>query len=117
MSRPARPAEGLGGGADSGQALLPVAFVLALVVVSALAVVLTAGIATDRARARTAADAGALVAVGRGVAAVDEVVERNGGRTVSVTTTDDWVEVTVSVGRATATARAEAVTPGLSPVP
>lgn len=90
---------------------------LALVVISAMVVVLTAGVATDRARARTAADAGALVAAGRGVAAVDGVVQRNGGRTVSVTATGDWVEVTVEVGRATATARAETVARGAAAVP
>lgn len=82
-----------------------------LIVGAAAAVLLVqfVGLANDRARARTAADAAALAAAAAPADAVvvaAEVARRNGGVLEVVTVEGEQAEVTVRVGRARASARA-----------
>jgi hypothetical protein len=81
--------------------------VLAIVVI--LALVPLAQAATQRARARTAADAAALAGAAEGEDAAREVAEANGGHLIGwqAAGTDVWVTVTVGDARAVAKARRE----------
>ncbi|WP_420452039.1 hypothetical protein [Ilumatobacter sp.] len=89
---------------------------LLTVVATALAVamILAAGVAgrtlADRARARTAADAAALAALGGGRPAAAETASANGATVVGyerdLRATGATVTLTVRIGAATATARA-----------
>lgn len=104
---PGRPDPPHRGPIDGGQ----VTPVLALVVLVALAGLLllarTAGVAHDRARARSTADAGALAGAADGRAAALATVAANGGRLERYDEAGTTVEVTVRVGGAEASARAE----------
>jgi len=91
-----------------GQALVGVAVVLVVVAVAGLVVAQLGSAAADRAAARTAADASALAAAVGGPVAAAEASRRNGAELESVSVTSEGAEVTVRVGRATASARAEA---------
>ena len=92
-----------------GQSSLLVIAVLVVVVLGIAVLAATAGLAHDRSRARTAADAGALAAVLDGDAAARQVARRNGATEVTIAWSGDEVEVQVRVGRAEATARATAL--------
>jgi len=83
--------------------------VLLLAVTLGIVVVLTHLGATvvDRAHARTAADAAALAGAAQGRPVAEEVARRNGAQIESFVVLDGQTEVTVRVGRARATARAE----------
>jgi hypothetical protein len=84
------------------------AVLLVVVTVLGLLVAHMGTAAADRAAARTAADASALAAVVGGPTAAAEASRRNGATLESVTMDGDDAEVTVRVGRATASARAQA---------
>ncbi|QGG93627.1 pilus assembly protein TadG-related protein [Actinomarinicola tropica] len=90
--------------------MLPLVALLMLVVAGVAVGVVTVGtVLVDRATARTAADAAALVAALEDDAAARDVAEDNGARLVRVVRLGDEVEVEVAVGRARARARAAAV--------
>jgi hypothetical protein len=95
---------------DGGQAIMGLAVLLAVVTLLGLLVAHMGTAAADRAAARTAADASALAAAVGGPAAAAEASRRNGATLESVTVNGDGAEVTVRVGRATASARAQAGT-------
>lgn len=87
-----------------------------LVVMAAIGVVVVAvgGVISDRATARTAADAAALAAAAHldpteSDAAAAHFARANGAELLSIHRQGHQVEVEVRVGRATARARAEAV--------
>ncbi len=91
---------------DHGQALLAVVLVM---VVAVLVVVLTTRlgvVVTDRARARTAADAAALAGATGGRDAAEQIALEDGGLLEEYVQRDSEVEVTVRVGDMTATSRA-----------
>jgi hypothetical protein len=91
---------------DEGQAV-PLA--AALVMIAALLVIgigALAGDVGDAGRARSAADAAALAGVAGGRSAAVALAAANGGALVAWQGDGDAVEVTVRVGRASATARA-----------
>lgn len=92
---------------DGGQVLPLMAVVVVVTAAIAVVVVLVGGALSDRAVARTAADAAALAAAVEGDGAAAEVAAANGATLVAVHRHLDQVEVVVSVGRATARARAE----------
>jgi len=93
---------------DAGQAMLFVAMAgVAVLVVICLLVAALGGVANDRARARTAADASALAGAQSGRDAADVVAARNGGVIEEYETTGERTTVTVRVGRARAAATAE----------
>jgi hypothetical protein len=95
--------------ADAGQVVPLVAALIMVVAGIAVVIVAVGGVLSDRAVARTAADAAALVAAVDTDDAAARTAEANGARLVAVHRHLDQVEVTVVVGRATARARAEAV--------
>lgn len=73
----------------------------------------TLGRATfERAEARTAADAAALAGAAEGPAAARELAATNGGVVLHLVEDGSGVTVTVQVGDAVATARAERLAPG-----
>jgi hypothetical protein len=92
---------------DAGQAMPLVLAVLALAVVVLLALVPLAQGATERAQARTAADAAALAGAAEGQEVAREVAAANGAELVSWHSAgvDVWVEVTVGDAGAVARAR------------
>lgn len=93
---------------DGGQAVMAMAVVMAVVVVLGLLVAHMGAAAADRAAARTAADASALAAVVGGAQAAAEASRRNGAILEAVTFDEQGAEVTVRVGRASASSRARA---------
>jgi hypothetical protein len=97
------------GSADAGQVVAVVAVVMLVVVAIAVVIVAVGGVLSDRATARTAADAAALVAAVDTDEAAAEMAAVNGARLLAIHRNHDQVEVIVSVGRATARARAEPV--------
>ncbi len=99
--RPVRPV-----GGERGQAAPLVAVALLVAVVVVLAVVTAGSIVVDGARARTAADAAALAGAAEGEAAAAVQARANGGRVTGYRSEGLEVVVTVTVGRATASARA-----------
>ncbi len=92
---------------DRGQATVLVAAGLVLAAVVLLALVGAGSVVVDGARARTGADAAALAGAAEGRGAAEALAGANGGRLVAYRAEGDAVTVTVSVGRARATARAE----------
>jgi hypothetical protein len=110
---PARPARRVGSTEPDGGQASVLLVVLLLFVATGAAVVLAnlGGVAADRARARTAADAAALAGAASGRAAADAVATVNGGQIESYLIVGPQIEVTVRVGRARATARAEVGAP------
>jgi hypothetical protein len=94
-------------GRDDGQAMPLVLALLALAVVVLLALVPLARGATERAQARTAADAAALAGAAEGEDTAREVASANGAELVRWRSAgvDVWVEVTVGDARAVAKAR------------
>jgi FlaG/FlaF family flagellin (archaellin) len=96
---------------DHGQASPLVALVLVFAVVAALAATELGVTVSDRAQARTAADAAALAGVTGGRGAADAVAAANHGSLERFVVADGDTDVTVRVGRARATARARAGRP------
>ena len=94
-------------GPERGQSTVLVAAGLVLAAVVLLAVVAVGGVAVDGARARTAADAAALAGAAEDRDAAAEVARANGGRLVAFRAEGTAVTVTVALGRARATARAQ----------
>jgi uncharacterized membrane protein len=94
-------------GAERGQATVLVAAGLVLAALVLLAVVGAGSVTLDGARARTAADAAALAGAAEGPDAAAALARANGGRLVALRTDGTGVIVTVAVGRARATARAQ----------
>lgn len=91
---------------EQGQ-VAPVLAIIVVVVVLGLLVMSRVGRVTiDRARARTAADAAALIGVREGRAAAEAMAERNGARLTEFVDGGREVEVTVVLGSAEASARA-----------
>lgn len=82
------------------------AFVLVLCVGVILAVAALGERATDRARARTAADAAALAGASSGLHDAEQVARANGGSLQRSASKDGEFEVEVRVGSAVAVARA-----------
>jgi len=94
------------GSGDRGQAVPLVIAAVALAAVCLIGLGRFAAGAVDAARARTAADAAALAGVARGRGAAANAAASNGGRMVAFSVVGDDVVVRVTVGRATASARA-----------
>jgi hypothetical protein len=94
---------------DAGQAVPLVGGMMAVAVALLIAVGQLGRTAADGARARTAADAAALAGAAEGRDAAALLAAENGGTLVSYTADQGAVLVTVSVGRASATARAALV--------
>jgi Flp pilus assembly protein TadG len=94
-------------GRERGQATVLVAAGLVLAAVVLLAVVAAGSVVVDGARARTAADAAALAGAAEGQDAADALARANGGRLVAYRAEGAGVTVTVALGRARATARAQ----------
>jgi hypothetical protein len=95
---------------DAGQAVPLVGGIMAVAVVLLIAVGELGRTVADGARARTAADAAALAGAAEGRGAAERLAAENGGTLVSYAADQGAVLVTVSVGRASATARAALVT-------
>lgn len=91
---------------ERGQALVLVLAVVALVVVTGVAIQQVVGTVVDRQRAQTAADALALYAVGAGCDAIGPLADRHSARVVSCVSGEGEAEVEAEVGRQRATARA-----------
>ena len=91
---------------QSAVLVLVVAAVLLVVFVGAIASM--GGVALDRTRAQTAADAAALAALDGGLAVATDLAGRHGGTVVSFRRGPgpDEVTVVVRIGESTATARA-----------
>jgi len=94
-----------------------VAGIMAVAVVLLLAVGELGRTAAEGARARTAADAAALAGAAEGRDAAARLAAENGGTLVSYAADQGAVLVTVSVGRASATARAALLTDERAPSP
>jgi len=92
---------------ERGQSTVLVAAGLVLAAAVLLAVVAAGGVVVDGARARTAADAAALAGAAEDRTAAAEVARANGGRLVAFRAEGTAVTVTVALGRARATARAQ----------
>jgi len=104
---------------DSGSATVASVALLGVVIVAATLLAIVAGVAADRAAARSAADLAALAGAyavraapggsGAGCAAAREAAIANAASVVTcVEYSDDSVQVTVRVGRSGATASARA---------
>lgn len=100
-------------GRESGQVLPLVALLFVAVAGAAVLVVRLGGLAADRAQASTAADAAALAAAAEGRDAADRLAAANGGRVLSFEVHGDDTQVRVTVGQASATARARRTGDGL----
>lgn len=115
--RPQRSTTGRGGPplrSEQGQTTVVVAVLAGLVVLVLLGTARLGAAAVERAGARTAADAAALAAVGEeagavgsGRAAAVEIAARNGATVTAYRVDGTAVEVTVRVGDAHASARAD----------
>ena len=91
---------------DRGQILPLAAGILVMAAVAMVLVVHLGRAATDRARARTAADAAALAGAADGRGAADAIAAANRAVIESYRELDDGVLLSVRVGDARATARA-----------
>lgn len=98
---------------DRGQALPLTAAAMALALACALLVSTVGARAADAARAQTAADAAALAGVDGGRSAARDMARDNGGHLEAFRDVGRVVEVEVTVGTATAVARAARLPPGL----
>jgi hypothetical protein len=98
-----------GGGrpADAGQTTPLVALLFVMVAGALIALGHLGAVVADRSRARTAADAAALAGASDGEAKARAVAAANGGSVRRYVVSGPDVEITVEVGRAEATARAE----------
>jgi hypothetical protein len=93
--------------ADAGQATVLMVLVLAAAVGAATLIVQVGAVASDRAKARTAADAAALAGAAEGSRdAAAMAAGRNGATLEELRIVDGQTEATVRVGRARATSRA-----------
>ena len=95
--------------ADRGQVVPLVALVLVVGAGAAIVLALVAGVLVDRARAQTAADAAVLAAAVGSDADASAVAAANGGSVESLRRDGSQVAITVRVGRARASARADVV--------
>lgn len=103
-------------GRDRGQ-VLPFAALVVLVVAGSVVLLTQLSIVSaDRARARTAADAAALAAADGGLAAAERVARANGGQIEAYQEDGCGAQVTVRVGRARASSRAQLQVTGSHPV-
>ena len=93
---------------ERGQVSPLIALVVVATAVAALLVAELGTVVTDRAQARTAADAAALAGVKGGRAAAVATAVADHGLLEQFVAVDGATEVTVRVGRARATARARA---------
>jgi hypothetical protein len=93
---------------DKGQASPLLALLVVVAVVAALVVSELGATVTDRARARTAADAAALAGVAGGRVAAEAMAAADHGSLERFVVANGDTDVTVRVGRAQATARARA---------
>ena len=93
---------------EGGQVSPLIALVVVATAVVALLVAELGTAVTDRAQARTAADAAALAGVNGGRAAAAVIAAADNGSLERFVAADGATEVTVRVGRARATARARA---------
>jgi hypothetical protein len=100
---------------ERGQVLPFVAGVIVIASVAMVLVVHLGRAATDRARARTAADAAALAGAAEGRAAAESVAAANHAAVESYIELADGVQLRVRVGQARATARAARTTSSCSP--
>lgn len=91
---------------EDGQSSLLMAGAIVVAAVVLVALVTAGSVVVDGARARTAADAAALAGAAEGEAAARTQAGANGGRLVAYRASGSDVVVTVTVGRAEATARA-----------
>ena len=94
---------------DDGQIVPLAAAMLLLLLGMVLALAQLGHHATDAARARTAADAGALAGAAGSRGHAERVIAQNGARLVKYVDSYTWVEVTVAVGESESVARAERV--------
>lgn len=94
-------------GGEDGQALPLLAAVVLLAMLGCAGLVRLGTALADRARARTAADAAALAGVRDGEDMAARVAADDHGELQAYVARDGRVEVTVRVGGATATARAD----------
>ncbi len=92
---------------DEGQAVPLMAGVLALAVAVLVGLVALGHLTDDRARAQTAADAAALAGAADGRGAAGAAAAENEGRIERYAVDGAEVEVTVRVGDARATSRAQ----------
>ncbi len=92
---------------DAGQVLPLFAVLILFVLLIGVGLMRLAGGLTDRARARTAADAAALAGARDGEDMAGRVAEENNARLEQYVARDREVEVTVRVGDERATARAQ----------
>ena len=99
---------------DSGQAAALVVGLIGVLAVIVVAIGIFGVHLSDLARARTAADAAALAGAAHGSAAAGEAAGENGGQLDSFTAIGSDVVVRVTVGTASATARAAI---GRAPLP
>lgn len=103
-------------GHDRGQ-VLPFAALFVLAVAGSVVLLTQLSIVSaDRARARTAADAAALAAADGGPAAAERVARANGGHIEAYQEDGCGAQVTVRVGRARASSRAQLQVIGSHPV-
>lgn len=91
---------------DEGSAVLAVVATLSISAVILTGLARTATTATDAARARAAADAAALAGAAGTPDDARRVASANGATVVSYADSASGVVITVTVGRATASARA-----------
>jgi hypothetical protein len=105
------------GRGSAGQAVPLIAGIMAVAVVLLIAVGELGRTAADSARARTAADAAALAGAAEGRDAAVHLAAENGGTLVSYAADHGVILVTVSVGGASATARAALVADDRAPSP
>ena len=103
------------GAGERGQVLPLAAALIALAAVTMVLVVHLGRAATDRARARTAADAAALAGAADGRDAAEAIATANRATIESYAELPDGVLLSVRVGDATATARAARTSAPCSP--
>jgi len=96
---------------ERGQVVPLVAALLVIIALLVLGLARLGRGAVSRAQARTAADAAALAGAVEGQQAAEDVAEANGARLESFSQVGAVAQVTVSLGDARATARAEALAP------
>ncbi len=98
-------------GSESGQTVALVALIVAVVAGATVLVGMYGGLVVDRTRAKDAADAAALAGAVDGEPGARSLAEANRGTLEHFRQIDErTVEVTVRVGRARATSRAEPIT-------
>ena len=112
MTGPSVPRRGVVLHRDRGQVALPMLLLTLSVVVVATGVVFVLGrVLVDRAAAQAAADAAALAGAAGGRDAAAAIARSNGARLVRITESGSEVMIEVTLGWASAGARADRVVP------